>query len=599
MGWEAWFTIFVTLMVLVALAREWAADLVFMCAIVTLAAVGVIKTEDAFSGFTNNSLLMVLVLFIVAAGLLRTGVVDAVGHSFLGKVTTEFGALVAICLFTVIASAFMNNTPVVAMLIPVIMSWCRKNNVAPSKLLIPLSFVTILGGTCTLIGTSTNLVVDGLLRKAGKPGLGFFELSIVGVPCAIIGITYMLTIGRKILPERVDLIEQLGATRKEYLVEMMVHSGCRLIGKNVEEGGLRSLPGLYLIEIDRSGQIMGPVSPAEVIEENDRLVFTGIVSTIIDLKNIPGLEPATDQTYKVEGNPSGRRLSEAVISRSSPLIGQTVKEANFRTHYNAAIVAIHRNGHRIASKIGEIEMEAGDTLLLQTGPHFAKAHRNNADFYLVSDVEDSTPILHEKLWYAVAIFGVLILCMVTNIIEPLLAAFFAAFLMIASRCLSTSEARQSIDWPVIIAVGGSFGLGTALEKSGAALFISQQLVDLTSPFGPYATLAAIFLMTMVLNELITNNGAAAIAFPFSVKAAELSGCDERPFVIAVVLAASYAFASPIGYQTHMMVYGPGGYKFSDFVKVGVPLNLLLCIICVILVPLIWPFAIIPPIVPAP
>ncbi len=585
-----WFTIAVTIVVLIALAREEPADLVFVAAILILSLTGVISSAQAFGGFISSSLLMVAALFVVTAGLKETGIVDAIGTRILGPVHTELGGFVMLAVFTTVTSTFLNNTPIVAMLIPVVMSWCRKNHVAPSKLLIPLSFMTILGGCCSRIGTSTNLVVDGLMRRDGMPGMSFFEIGYAGVPCAVIGGLYMLTIGRRLLPERKELMEQFGDARREYLVEMVVMPVCRLIGQSIETAGLRRLPGLFLVEIDRRGNVIAPVSPDTVIEADDRLVFTGVVDTIVDLKKIPGLEPAAEATDQSSQEQRRRRMCEAVVSRSSPLIGQTVREAQFRSHYNAAIVAIHRNGERLTTKIGDVKLEAGDTLLMQTGANFAQAHRNNPDFYLVSDVEGSQPVRYERWWAALVIFAGLLATMFFGDSETaMLGAFFAGGLMVLTRCMSGADARQSVEWPLLIAIGASFGLGTALDESGAALALSKLLYNLTEPLGPYGTLAAIYFVTMVLNELITNNGAAALAFPFCLKAAELSHCDARPFVMAVALAASLAFASPVGYQTHMMVYGPGGYRFSDFVKVGVPLNILLWIVCVILIPVIWPF----------
>lgn len=590
--WKMWLSIGITLVVLVALMCEKPADLVFVAAIIVLALCNVITVADAFGGFISNSLLMVAALFVVTAGLKETGVVDAVGARVLGPARTELGGLLMLSAFAIVTSAFLNNTPIVAMLIPVVISWCRKQHVAPSKLLIPLSFMTILGGCCSRIGTSTNLVVDGLMKNSGISEMSFFEIGYAGVPCAIIGGIYMLTVGRKLLPERKEFMEQLGESRREYLVEMVVTPACRLIGQSIEAAGLRRLPGLFLIEVDRRGTVIAPVSPDTVLEANDRLVFTGIVGTIVDLKKIPGLEAASDSSDASAVEQRKRRLCEAVVSRSSPLIGQTVRDAQFRSHYNAAIVAIHRNGERLTTKIGDVKLESGDTLLMQTGANFVQAHRNNPDFYLVSDVEGSQPLRHERWWVAMLIFGILLIAMFFGKSDTaMLGAFVAGGLMVLTRCMSASDARQTIEWPVLIAIGASFGLGTALEKSGAALFLSSKLVAITQPLGPYATLAAIYFVTMVLNELITNNGAAALAFPFCLKAAELSHCDSRPFVMAVALAASFAFASPVGYQTHMMVFGPGGYRFSDFVKVGVPLNIVLWIVCVIMIPMIWPFTI--------
>ncbi len=596
MSLDAWLTVGMTLLVLIVLAKEWApADVVFVAAVVALAIFGVITPKDAFEGCINPGVLMVGALFISAAALRETGAIDYLGQRLLGGIKTEFSMFMCLAGVTLSTSAFINNTPVVAMLLPLVMSWCRKHQVAPSKLLIPLSFMTILGGTCTLIGTSTNLVVQGLLEKKGLEKMTFFEIGWAGVPCAIVGTIYMLTIGRKLLPGRKEMLDQLEDSRREYLVEMLVQPTCRLIGQSVEAAGLRRLPGLFLIEIDRRGSIIGPIAPDEVLEAEDRLVFTGIVSTIVDLKKIPGLVPAEEATYDISPQQRrGRRMCEAVVSRSSPLVGQKVRDSGFRAQYQAAIVAIHRNGERLLQKIGEVELQAGDTLLLQTGTSFVKAHRNNPDFYLVSDVDDSQALRHEKQWLSIGLFLMTVAAVSTEIVNPMLAAFIGAGLMIVTRCISLHDARQAVEWPVLISIGASFGLGTALEKSGAAKYVATMLVDGTQPFGPLATLAAIYLATMVLNELITNNGAAALAIPFCLEAAEIMKVSPRPFIIGVTLAASFAFASPIGYQTHMMVYGPGGYRFSDFVKVGVPLNVLLWIVAMFVIPIVWPFVAVVP-----
>jgi di/tricarboxylate transporter len=581
----------VTLVTLYALARELGPpDAIFVAAVVVLAIAGVITPEQAFGGFANAAVLMVGALFVVAAALRETGVMDYVGVQFLGRVKTEQAALVCLAGVCVTSSAFLNNTPIVAMLMPVVIDWCRRRGVSPSRLLIPLSFLTIFGGCCTLIGTSTNLVMHGLMLKANLPGLSFFEIGRAGLPCAAIGVIYMLTVGRWLLPQRKELMEQLGESRREYLIEMLVQPDCRLIGQTIEGAGLRQLPGLFLIEIDRAGKIIGPVGPTEVIEARDRLVFTGVVSTIVDLKKIPGLVPAADETYEVSARTTrGRMLCEAVISTSSPLVGKDIRSAEFRAHYNAAVVAVHRNGARLTNKLGDVVLRPGDTLLLQTGPHFLRAHRNNADFYLVSDVEDSRPLRHDRARIAVALFAALIVVMAFNYVNPTLATFAAAGLMVAARCISTADARRSIEWSVLVTIAASFGLGAALEKSGVAATLARFLVDATQPLGPVATLAAIYFVTMVLNEIITNNGAAALAFPFCLEAAKLLDVSPRPFLMAVALAASFAFASPIGYQTHMMVYGPGGYRFSDFMRIGVPLNLVLWVAAVVLVPLMWPW----------
>jgi di/tricarboxylate transporter len=589
MSWDAWLTLGVTGLVLAALVRDLAPDVIFLGAVVLLAALGVIGPDQAFAGFANEGVLLVAAMFVVAAGLRETGVMDFVGDRFLGPIKTEGVALVSLAALLVPLSAVLNNTSKVAVLLPVVIDWCRKRQISPSRLLMPLSFLSILGGTCTLIGTSTNLVVQGLMIREKMQPMGLFEVGYVGLPLAVIGVIYLLTLGRRLLPDRKELIEQLGESRREYLVEMMVQPGCRLAGRTVEGAGLRQLPGLFLIAIDRDGTSLAPVGPDDVIEAGDRLVFTGVVGTIVDLEKIPGLVPAADEAYEVRPQlRRGRRLCEAVISPSSPLVGKAIRNADFRALYNAAVVAVHRNGERMDEKIGDIVLRAGDTLLLQTGPHFARAFRNNPAFYLVSDVEDSRPLREDRAWVAVAILVGLIVAMSSGVINPTIAAFLAAGLLVATRCIAPTDARRAVEWPMLVAIAASFGLGAALEKSGAAEYLAGGLVDLTRPWGATATLAALYFGTMVLNELISNNAAAVLAFPFAVEAARMLEVSPRPMVMAIVIASSNAFASPIGYQTHMMVFGPGGYRFTDFLRVGVPMNLILWVAAVVLIPQIWP-----------
>jgi di/tricarboxylate transporter len=593
-GFAFWFTLFVLAATLFALMRDWGPpDVIFVGALVALVLARVLSPKDAFAGFASPSVLMVGALFMVAAALRETGALDHLGQRLLGKVNSERGGLLWVSTVATASSALLNNTTIVAMLLPVVLDWCRKRSISPSRLLIPLSFATILGGTCTLIGTSTNLVVQSKLVEKGMKPMSFVELGYVGVPCAVLGLFYLLTAGRWLLPNRKELLQQLEETRREYLVEMMVQPGCRLIGQSVQAAGLRNLPGLFLIEIDRNGSIIGPVAPQEIVRDGDRMVFTGVVDTIVDLKKIPGLVPAADETYEVKSERQrGRMLCEAVVSATSPLIGKTIKDADLRARYNAAVVAVHRNGQRVTTKLGDTTLHPGDTLLLQTGSHFLRAHRNNPDFYLVANVEDSRPLRHDRVPIALALFVGMIGLLATESftgIDPMIAALLVAGLMIVTRCISTADARQSIEWSVLVGIAASFGLGTALEKAGIARQFADFLAQSTAGWGPIAALAALYFGTMLLNELITNNGAAVLAFPFAVELSSSLNVSPRPFVIAIALAASYAFASPIGYQTHMMVYGPGGYRFADFVRVGLPLNLLLWVAAVTLIPLIWSF----------
>ncbi len=586
----AWITLGIVAFVFFSLVKNLAPpDMLFLGATSLLALLGIITPQEAFAGFSNSGMLTVAVLFVVAAGLRETGVLDWLGHQILGRAKTEKGVLARLGVIVLPMSAFLNNTPIVAMFMPVVIDWSRRHRVSPSKFLIPLSYLAILGGTCTLIGTSTNLVVNGLMIQSGIPGMSLFEISAIGIPYAVIGLGYLFIAGR-LLPERKELLEQLGESRREYLAEMQVQPGCRLIGQSVENAGLRQLPGLFLIEIDRDGQIIAPVNPDDLIQANDRLVFTGIVSSIIDLEKIVGLVPIADPDYEVSPKQQRRRrLCEAVISQNSPLVGKTIKEAEFRATYGAAVVAVHRGGHRVEKKLGDVTLQPGDTLLLQVRAHFLRAHRNDPAFYLVSDVEDWRPLRHDRAWIALALFLVLIALMTTGVVDILVAGTLIAVAMVAMGCISSGDARRSIEWQVLVTIGASFGVGTALENSGAATAIATAVVNSTEAFGPVGTLAAMYLLGSLVTELITNNAAAVLLFPFCVKVAELYHVDPRPFLIALILSASASFMTPIGYQTNMMVYGPGGYRFSDFIKIGGPLHVVLTIVAITLIPWIWPF----------
>jgi di/tricarboxylate transporter len=577
-------------LILLALLRNLAQpDLLFVAATTLFAALGIIKPVDAFAGFANPGMLTVAFLFVVAAGLRDTGLLDALGHYVLGKAKTDRGLVARLAAIVLPMSAFLNNTPIVAMFMPPVLSWCRKNRVSPSKVLIPLSYLAILGGTCTLIGTSTNLVIDGMMTKAQMKGMTLFEVSPVGIPYAIAGTLYLLLIGTRILPDRKELLEQLGESRREFLLEMLVQPGCRMIGQTVETAGLRHLPALFLLEIDRGDKLIGPVGPDELIRVNDRLVFTGVVSSIVELEKINGLVPAADPSYEVSPHQQRkRRLCEAVISEMSPLIGKTIREADFRALYGAAVVAVHRGGSRVEKKIGDIRLRPGDTLLLQTTPNFLRAHRNDRSFYLISDVEEWRPMRPDRSWMAVGLFILLLALMTSGRVDTVTASALVAIAMIAVGCISTSEARKSIEWQTLVTIAAAFGVGTALQDSGAAKMVATTLFDSIKDFGPIVAIAGVYFTAWMVTEVITNNAAAVLVFPICLEVAKVYDADPRPFVMTLVFAASASFMTPIGYQTNMMVYGPGGYKFSDYIRVGLPMNLILWALAVILVPIFWP-----------
>ncbi|MCG8449053.1 MAG: SLC13 family permease [Pirellulales bacterium] len=614
----------VTAFIFLAMQRRRAVpiDLLFLVGLVIVTLTGVLTTGQALAGFSNKAVILIGALFAASAGLRSTGALDWLGNRLLGGASTERSALVRLAATVVPASSFVLNTPLVAMLAPVVVDWCRRRSISPSRLLIPLSYLTILGGICTLIGTSTTLVINGKLNAMVVEGghapefaarigeLSFFEITSIGIPLALIGVAYMILVAPRRLPDRTELIEQLGEHRRDYLVEMQVQPNCPLIGKTVQNAGLRHLPGLFLIEIDRGGETITPVSPADTVKQGDHLVFTGIVTTIADLERIPGLVPAADTTYETQPAERARRqLTEAVLSRTSPLIGLTVRETEFRKRYNAAVVAVHRNGERLTNKVGSIRLEPGDTLLLQTRNEFVESHRNSPDFYLVSRVGATTARRHDRALLAGLLFTGLILWLtVSSLFSDQLAwgnwtssdihaiAGIAIVLaMILARCMTASEARSAIDLQVLLTIGAALGIGEALDRSKAAAWLAQALVDSTTALGigvdwkPYLLLALVYVISHLFTETITNVAVAATMIPIAVSIAVAGPYDPRPFIIAVTLAASLSFVTPIGYQTNLMVMGPGGYQPRDYWRVGWPLALLITVSALWLIPWLWPF----------
>ena len=562
-------------------------DLVMIAALTFLLSCGVLDTKQALGGFANEGLITVGVLFIVATGLRETGGMAWLAQRLLGRPARLVSAQARMMIPAAVMSSFMNNTPLVAMLVPVVIDWAKKLRMSPSKFMMPLSFATILGGLCTEIGTSTNVVVYGLLRDATGEKPGMFAIAPVGIACAVAGIAYMLAFSRLLLKDRKPAIS-LESDPREYTVEMMVEPGGALAGRTIEEAGLRHLPGAYLMEIERDGDAIVAVGPEQRLKGDDRLIFVGIVDSIVELQRIRGLRPATDQVFKLQAHRDSRCLVEAVVSSSCPMLGRTIRDGRFRNVYNAAVIAVARDGARINRKIGDIVLETGDTLLLETNNAFAETHRNSRDFLLVTQLDNSAPVRHERAGIAVAILCGMVALAATGVMTMLNAALLAACLMLATRCVTGPIARRSIDWQVLTVIGAALGIGKALEVSGGASFIVDQFIGFAGN-DPWLALVIIYGLTMLFTELMSNNAAAAMMFPLALATAETLGVSHMPFVYAIMIAASCGFATPIGYQTNLMVYGPGGYQFRDFVIFGGLLNLLTWAVAVTVIPLFYGF----------
>lgn len=549
---------------------------------------GIIDTQTALSGFSNPGMATVALLFIVVAGLRETGAIDWIAERALGRPRTVRGALARMILPVSGMSVFLNNTPVVAMMIPAVSGWAKKLGVAPSKLMIPLSYAAIVGGTCSLIGTSTNLVVAGLVTaRTDLPALGMFDIAWVGLPCALLALGTMVVVGPLLLPSRGSVTNTL-ADPREYALELIVPGDSPLAGKTIERAGLRNIPGGYLIEIDRDGQAILAPGPEQVLLSGDRLIFTGVVETIRDLQNLRGLAPASDQVFKLEHPRYRSRLYEAVVGPSCAILGKTIRQGRFRTTYGGAVIAVARNGQRLLGKVGDIELREGDTLLIEAPPSFAEQQRDRRDFLLISRLDDSTPRRHSRAPIALGILLAMIAAATFGWLSMLVAALLASCVMVLMRCCTISEARQNVDWSVLIVIAAALALGKALDDTGSASFIAGSILSVV-PRHPWLVLLAIYAVTSLLTEVITNNAAVALIFPIAQSAAASLGVGFMPFVIAIMMAGSASFATPLGYQTNLMVYGPGGYTFADFLRAGIPMNLLMGIGAVTLCPLFFPF----------
>jgi di/tricarboxylate transporter len=585
---DAWITVIVIVSCLgTMIFTRISPDAILLAGLAMLLLTGVLGVEEAFSGFSNTGLLTVAVMYVIAGGLRQTGALDVVIKHVFGRPRSIAVAQLRMMAPVITMSAFVNNTPIVATFLPAVLDWAKQLRVSPSKLLIPLSYAAIFGGTCTLIGTSTNLIVHGLLeKKPGYTGFGFFELAWVGVPCAIVGTLYVLIFSRWLLAERVPVLAKLQDPR-EYTVEMLVEPNSPLDGATIEAAGLRNLPGLFLVEIDRDQQVTAAVGPEFVLRGNDRLVFAGITDSIIDLRKVRGLVPATNQVFKLDAPRSRRTLIEVVVATNCPIAGKSIKAGRFRHVYNAVVIAVARDGQRVKKKIGDITLQAGDTLLVEADPAFAERHRNNRDFLLVRPIEQGSLPRHERSGIAWAVLFGVVLVGSLGIVDILVAALAGALIMVMTGCLTVGAARRSIELKVILAIAAAIGIANALAVSGADRYLANAVIDAVGN-DPWWLLLATYAMTIGLTMVITNNAAAVLMFPIVFATTQDLGLDFMPFGIAITVGASSEFATPIGYQTNLMVYGPGGYQFVDYLRFGLPLNVFIGATALLIIPRVWP-----------
>ena len=580
-------TIILAATLLLLASNRYPADSILLTALSVLMISGILTPSETLAGLANPGMVTIAVLYVVVNGLRETGAISWLSHLLLGKPSNLTLAQIRLLSSAATFSIFINNSPVVAMFTSAIQDWCKRSKFKVSTFLLPLSYASIMGGTCSLIGTSTNLVVDGLMRQSGFAGFTLFELAAVGLPITIVGCIYLIIAGPFLLPNREGSTEKFANVR-EYLVEMLVKPGCELNKQTIQDAGLRHLPGLFLIEIVRDGEVIPVVSPKIVIQTNDRLVFAGAVESVVELRRIRGLELASDQIFKLDAHEHDRRLFEAVISAESPTMGLNIREARFRHRYNAVILSVARNGQRLKGKIGNIQLQPGDTLLLEAQKGFLFKFRNSRDFLLISKLENSDTIRHDKASWALFIIISMIILISSGVMNILQTAVLAAGAMLLSGCINIENARRSIDYQVLLVIACAFGLGTAVQKVGLADIIAGQAL-LIAGGDPWLLLVLIYLATAILTETITNNAAAIVMFPIAISGAETLGVNVTPYAVCVMIAASASFITPIGYQTNLMVFGPGGYQFSDYIKLGFPLSLIVASLALWIIPQVWKF----------
>lgn len=574
MSWEAWFTLAVVLGTFYVLARDlYSPAMTVVSAAIVLLLAGVIDAEQAFAGFSNTAPITVAALYVLAAAVDRTNTMQPVVAITMGRGRNLRVRLLRLLFPSAITSAFLNNTPQVAMLAPQVTTWAERRGEAPSRYLMPLSYAVILGGMTTLIGTSTNLVVSGLLEETGQPGIGMFELGWIAIPVAVVGILFIVVASPLLLPERVTSMRQARENLREFVVNMSVVTAGPLDGQTVEAAGLRSLEGVYLAEIHRGSEIIAPVPPDTVLRGDDQLTFVGRADLVVDVQRTRGLV-SSERPHIMEFNQPGHTFFEAVIGEASPLLGRTLKEADFRSRYQAAVVAIHRAGRRVSGKFGEVRLKVGDTLLLLTDPGFGRRWRDRNDFLLVSRVGGAPPVPSSKSWL-VGLIGFAVVVVAGAGVMPILQASLAgAVLLVLFGVLTPGEARGAIDFDVLIVIAAAFALGAAMEQSGLAASAAGLITGLFSGLGELGVLFGVLLTTIIVLEMITNNAAAVLMFPIAMNAAGQVGADPRTFALALAVTASASFLTPIGYQTNTMVYGMGGYRFGDFARLGAPLTVL-------------------------
>ena len=567
-------------------------DVIAGCAMVFLMLGGILSPQELFQVFGNEAVVTVACMFVLSSALERTGVIARMGaliDPYVGR--TDLSLSLFLLPLVAVLSAFINNTPVVLVFMPMVMAIAARQNIRPSKLLIPLSFASIFGGCCTLIGTSTNILVSSTAERMGERPFEMFDLTLVGSILAVVGMVYLWTFGRKILPERETLSTILQTTQnRQFFTEAIVVPGSSLIGQRLSDSPIASLPKARIIEVIRGDELIGVALNEIVFEAGDRVRMSTVLSSVMELKDLSGLE--IQQQDGLDGlewvGTQKAALVECVVSPRSSMMGKTIARVDLRRAFGVLVLAVHRHGVNLREKLQSTVLQYGDTLLLEGTETAIKRLRESRDLIVLGEQPHLLPLKHKQWLAGLSIVFMVVASVFTSM--PIGAlALSAAIFVILSGCLDMDEAYKAIDWRVIFLICGMLGIGLALEKTSGVGWLAENMIAL---FGYYqcpgfVIISGIILLTSVLTTFLSNNAVAVIMTPIAIEVAQFFEMNPAPFMVAVAMGASACFASPVGYQTNALVYGAGGYVFRDFIRVGLPLNLLIWLTASIAIPSIW------------